>query len=659
MKRTPRSSADRDHLAWPILLILLTVLVPSLGLVWMMREAVRNERLAADQRLREAYEVQLHSAREQVLEQWHGQLAELEQNAGERSPANVFFHGVSQGIADSLLVRDRDGRILYPDAPTTKRLAVEDFGADWQRAQSLEHSQRDLAAAAAAYDQLASTTKEPVILALARQSQIRCLLQLDQRDAALNLLRIQRQDNALCDAQGRSVAAAAELRLLELLDPDSQEWREIYEQLRLRLQRYGNEPLPSSQRRFLMSALQALAPVTIEWPLQDAEALAAEVASDLEVVDLAPALRKSARPDLWTAASPSGLVIALYRTDTLRRRVEQLASGVALPRGVTWRVVAPQEFQPLVIDTSLGESLAGWRIGLATTDDLLGQSSQERQAVHVWIAWLVVAVTCVLGWLLASALRRRLRLAQLKNDLVATVSHELKTPLASIRLLVDTLLQQDGAPRSADIDGRSREYLQLIAQENARLTRLIEHFLTFSRMARGKQRFEFQTLDVREVVRQAEAVVRGRWDDSESFLQVDSNVAAWVRGDLDTLVTAVVNLLENAWKFSCPPRQIKLRLTATDDQVIVAVQDNGIGLSHRAARRVFDRFFQVDQRVARTQEGCGLGLSIVRSIVEAHGGKVQVESRPGKGSTFTLRLPRHDAPATHSTTLATNGEDTV
>jgi signal transduction histidine kinase len=296
------------------------------------------------------------------------------------------------------------------------------------------------------------------------------------------------------------------------------------------------------------------------------------------------------------------------------------------------------------MDTPLGANLGRWRLGLlATAGDPFNETSQQRQAVHVWIAILVVAVTCVLAWLLAGILRRRLRLAQLKNDLVATVSHELKTPLASIRLLVDTLLEADGKPADKNSPVQVREYLQLIAQENARLTRLIDNFLTFSRMERGMQNFDFQVIDLQEVNSQAAAVFREHWPDADSCLQIEEGPQAFVLGDLDSLVTAVGNLLENAWKYSDEQKQIVLSASSNGERATIAVRDNGIGLPPRAASHVFDRFFQVDQRVARTQGGCGLGLSIVQAIIQAHGGEAQVESQLGVGSTFTLCMPKHSA----------------
>jgi signal transduction histidine kinase len=112
-----------------------------------------------------------------------------------------------------------------------------------------------------------------------------------------------------------------------------------------------------------------------------------------------------------------------------------------------------------------------------------------------------------------------------------------------------------------------------------------------------------------------------------------------VSGDFDALVTVVVNLLDNAYKYTEDDKEIMLRTYAQDGAVCFEVEDNGIGLSRRAAKRIFDRFFQVDQSLHRRAEGCGLGLSIVQFIVDAHHGSIGVRSEPGTGSTFTVRIP--------------------
>jgi signal transduction histidine kinase len=285
--------------------------------------------------------------------------------------------------------------------------------------------------------------------------------------------------------------------------------------------------------------------------------------------------------------------------------------------------------------TSLAPVMPGWRLAMvADGGEVFDEAASRRRTLLVTIGAVLVGVTASTLWFAARGVQRQLQVARLKNDLVATVSHELKTPLASTRVLVDTLLEEDGA-----VSGRTREYLELIAQENARLTRLIDNFLTFSRMERGKHRFASEEVDVAGVVTNAVAAVQDRFDGGGAKLEVEVDEPLLVRGDQESLVTAVINLLDNAWKYSPERKHVIVRARRIDHQAVIEVEDHGVGLTPRAAKRVFERFYQVDQRLSRSQGGCGLGLSIVKSIVDAHGGTVSVESTPGAGATFTLTLP--------------------
>ncbi|QEG36495.1 sensor histidine kinase [Bythopirellula goksoeyrii] len=631
-----QSSSESDRLAWPILLLLLTVLVPSVGTVWMMREAVRNERLATGQRLTEAYQAHLQSASQAVEDRWIAQLEKLSEQVGKQTPAQAFADGISNGIADSLLVRDDQGQIVYPNMATTTTEEMPEKVPAWENAERLEFIGQ-WHKAAEAYARIAEDVYGPDV-ASAWQAQVRSLLKGDKRIEAIEVLQKLRGQDGLHDAQGRSFAAAAELRLLEVLDRDTKAWNEVANSLQRRLGDYQQNTLLAPQRRFLMNALQELASEPLNWPTQPAEELAARAISIYEPSFATPRLHPTPLAGMWSCASQDGSVVGLYRAESLPEQILKLTNDLALPKGVSFVVSGPQESSEAILDTSLGKSLPGWRLGLIADGNPFDETSKQRKAVHAWIALLVVAATCVLGWLLASTLQRRMRLAQLKNDLVATVSHELKTPLASIRLLVDTLLEsENGEPRQSS-KNNVREYLKLISHENARLTRLIDNFLTFSRLERDKQRFDYQVIDVCEVIQQAAAIFCERWDDE--CLHVVEGTEALVLGDKDALVTAVVNLLENARKYSDENREIHLTSATLGDQVTIAVRDNGIGMSPGATRHVFDRFYQVDQRVARSEGGCGLGLSIVAAIMQSHGGDAKVKSQPGAGSTFTLYLPK-------------------
>jgi signal transduction histidine kinase len=210
-----------------------------------------------------------------------------------------------------------------------------------------------------------------------------------------------------------------------------------------------------------------------------------------------------------------------------------------------------------------------------------------------------------------------------------------------MRLLVDSLLEE-----TEPDPGKTREYLELVAGENVRLTRLIGNFLTFSRMERNRQRFDFAETQPSDVVQPALMAMRERLQSPGCHLDVDvgPDLPA-LHADQDALTTVLLNLLDNACKYTPDDKRITLRAYSANGHVVFAVKDNGIGITPRDQKRIFRRFYQVDRRLARETGGCGLGLSIVEFIVRAHGGTVNVESQPGAGSTFSVRLPSGEATA--------------
>jgi signal transduction histidine kinase len=169
---------------------------------------------------------------------------------------------------------------------------------------------------------------------------------------------------------------------------------------------------------------------------------------------------------------------------------------------------------------------------------------------------------------------------------------------------------------------------------------LIDNFLTFSRMERNKHAFEFTETSPQAIVQAAVQAMGERLEPPacEFRLELSPDLPK-IHADPDTLTTALINLLDNAWKYTPDRKQITLKVTANNGLVDFAVTDNGVGISRTATKKIFQRFYQVDRRLSRSTGGCGLGLSIVKYIADGHEGTIQVDSRPGSGSTFVLRVP--------------------
>jgi signal transduction histidine kinase len=300
-------------------------------------------------------------------------------------------------------------------------------------------------------------------------------------------------------------------------------------------------------------------------------------------------------------------------------------------------VVAPGKDRPAAfISLDLGGPLAGWSLALSPKNSTdLDVMIKHRTAIYLWLGLLLIAVMGVLTLLAVRVLRRQAALVRLKTDLAATVSHELKTPLASMRVFVDTLLNSDKLDEPT-----TREYLELIARENERLSRLIHNFLTFSRIERNRHTFRFALCPPAEIVASAIEAMHERFQAPGCRLElhVAPDLPA-VMADRDAVAAALINLLDNSWKYSGDIKQISVAVRTENGKVRFSVQDNGIGIPPRERTRIFRSFYQVDRRLSRVEGGCGLGLSIVQHIIAAHHGSVSVDSQSGRGSTFTLSIP--------------------
>ena len=621
-------------------LLLLAVLVPAACVLWFMGAAMRNERLAARQRLADAYRVQLSGSQARLQQHWRETAAALEKLAAPTSAPAAFAACAQAGVVDGVVIFDEMGRVAYPNAPAAATDSLGELESKWQEASRLEQL-RNWLEASKQFDALAQETTNANIAARALQAQARCLAQAGHHDALVELVKdafSSEQYRHAADPQGRLIAANAELMALEFsTNRNSPVFESISRRLATRLVDYENPVLAAPQRRFLMRELQALSPEGIAFPTLAAEDLAAEVSENSPHPARGPALQRGVLPGLWQFTTPNQRVLALIRLDKLLASTKAVLASDHLLENVRVTLAPPDVDTPdAFVTLPAGEPMPGWRLALAFVDRESFDATTSRQtAVYLWTAVLVVAGMGLLTLIAVRLVRRQMSLARLKNDLAATVSHELKTPLSSMRVLVETLLDSEHLE-----ERKTREYLQLIAQENERLGRLIQNFLTFSRMERGKHQFHFSLLPARQIAEAAAESVRGRFDAPGCRLEVRiEDSLPPILADADALAAALINLLENAYKYSEEIKHVVLHVHAESGAVKFSVKDNGIGIAPRERRRIFQPFHQVDQRLSRKGSGCGLGLSIVQFITTAHQGNVSVESQPGCGSTFTLSVP--------------------
>jgi signal transduction histidine kinase len=652
-------------------LLVLTVVVPTACVLWFMSKAISNERLAVRQRLGDAYRAQLAAVRTRLQSRWSDRVERLSRLDAERPGSERFAAIVRDGLADSAIFHDPAGRPVYPTLPEPPRESTARTPAAWTTAEIMEYRRGDPSGAARAYAQIARRSFDVHVVGRALQAQARCLAKAGDRGAAIEVLTGKLAHDTYrhaLDAQGRLIQLDALLRALELMSgPEHPAYRQTVELLAGRLDDYTDTALLAHQRRFLMNRLRELAADAPALSTLAAEEIASAYldrhptlsdSSYLSPFDLpeswlsesteveTPSLRPTLLPRVWQLPLRERRGIVLFTHERLLAEVEELSREQSLPAEVSVAVLPPgREPDPAASFVSLatGKPLAGWRLSLVVEEGELFEGSASRQSTaYIWTGVLFIVAITALAALVARYIGRQIQVARIKNDLVATVTHELKTPLSSMRMLVDTLL--DGHYRQDQ--RKTREYLTLIARENVRLSRLIDHFLTFSRMERNKKAFDFGVVKPDRIVEEAVEAVRERFESAGFELRTEvAPDLPEVVADPDAMVTVLLNLLDNSYKYSDGDRRLTVRACKREDAICFEVEDHGIGMSSRTVRKIFDRFYQADRSLARRVGGCGLGLSIVKFVVDAHGGAIHVESKPGEGSTFTVTLPRVGSPA--------------
>jgi signal transduction histidine kinase len=238
-------------------------------------------------------------------------------------------------------------------------------------------------------------------------------------------------------------------------------------------------------------------------------------------------------------------------------------------------------------------------------------------------------------WLTYRNISREMNLARLKSDFVANVSHELRTPLALIRLYAETL--ELGRLSSKE---KYQEYFRIIREESERLTALINNILDFSRIDAGRKEYEFQETNLAELVHST--LDSYRFQIQQNGFGFEENISPDippVRVDREAIARSLLNLVNNALKYSKDQKYIGVSLYRVNGSVNLEVQDRGIGIAPNEHEKIFEKFYRCGDPLVHNVKGSGLGLSLVRHIARAHGGDVLVESVPDKGSKFTIALP--------------------
>jgi signal transduction histidine kinase len=343
---------------------------------------------------------------------------------------------------------------------------------------------------------------------------------------------------------------------------------------------------------------------------------------------------------IWRSESIPGFLGFRVNLDHLRDMLLKQASFIPTTFRLEAAIVSRGDTRSgendLTAVRDLGPLTPWWRVSISPEDPKIIARYASRRNWIYGTASALLAAGMVLGVVLVLRdMSRERRLSELRTEFVANVTHELKTPLTSIRMFAETL-----RTKRTRSEAEQKECLDVIVGETQRLSRLINTVLDFSKIERGQRRYRMVEIDISKVAQATLNTLKYSLGERGFHVAAEIEPGARVVGDADALEQAMLNLIDNAVKYSRETKSVQIGLWSEDNRVCFTVADKGIGIPEGEKDRIFEKFYRAHTEKEHDTGGAGLGLTVVRHIVEAHGGDIEVESRVGEGSSFTITLPK-------------------
>jgi len=642
-----------------VLLFLVAIILPCLVLVAMSLRMISQERELAEKRLAEEQRRLAIQIRQELLARLEGiKLQEVSalatQTDGARlarykNPVVVFVGWVEKN------------RLVLPwevnrNAEKFRRLLHEaPFARKIQQGEHEELAERKFGKARELYREAIDTASHPAQAAYARLLLARVLTKVGQgREADNHYRQILTLPSEVVDEHAVPLSLYAARRLLEA----GGGYEAVLERVRAAAGEQGwRRPAEVYMLRGLAETLLETAPdVTVRETARDVQQKILEkiryleqalaLQSDFPKLGLRQAgASQSQNPEpLWIPYGEETWLVSVspplpgLQAVVVAVRAEGIFTSLDVVRALADSL--PGELRFHTFSESKGESLGpnfpGLKVAFAAEDaTALTRKWNLRQHFYFGVLLVVLSVALFGAYLAWRDVRRELRLAELRSQFVSSVSHELKTPLTAIRMFAETLWMG----RSTDQQMQA-EYLETIVHESERLTRLLNNVLDFSQIEKGQKSYNLEPTPLAEIVQTAARAMQYPLAQQGFQLRVDvEDGLPALSVDRDALEQAVLNLLANALKYSGESREIDLRLRTQDGQAVIQVTDRGVGIAPEEQVRIFEKFYRTPTPENQHVPGTGLGLALVAHIATAHGGRVEVRSAPGEGSTFSIHLP--------------------
>lgn len=309
--------------------------------------------------------------------------------------------------------------------------------------------------------------------------------------------------------------------------------------------------------------------------------------------------------------------------------------GINVPFKIN-RVPTTEKDEPVFNQITLGFSRPiTYKLELGSTTSYL----LKRISVPVLFSVFLVAFTFLSFSLLYRNLLRERKLADIKNEFISNITHELKTPIATVSVAIEALRSFN-----ASIDPqRTKEYLDISANELQRLSMLVDKVLKLSMFEKKEIELRYELLNMKELVEEVTSSMRLQFERKGALVKIATEGDTFLEGDRLHLVSVIFNLLDNALKYSSDKPGIDITVKGMDGKVVLVISDSGIGIPSEYHTKIFEKFFRVPTGNLHNAKGYGLGLSYVSHVIKKHEGLIRVESAEGSGSKFFITLPRHKA----------------
>jgi len=619
----------------------------------------------------------------------------------KKSDQNNFLSSrFSEDSVGQPFLLDADFKIVFPETARENTYAVQfekemqtsQFTQSFQRAEFFEFSQKDYTEAAKLYKKCSLYTSSELLRAVALEGLGRCLLSSEKYDEAAKVYNdLSKSYGQLQNKAGHPYGIIAEFQLYEIARKKREEENSLgillslYQQIRNGIwlisqpvyDFYITEIESVLNDRLVIDKFPEIQKSYIEIQKQQSPYRQTMLFIDFLERNAIPGIKEKLSlsraeneliQDRFPGTLEDDLFLVSYSIMPNFRAEQTFYSGLYWDLNFLKNRMIPKILEDLSKDSGLdfkiidvkdqnissgkdtltsGESMAltfrmfplPWKL-LVSHPEIKALERSARREIFFYGLLLTVIVTLMLfgAVMIARDISREAETNRLKTEFVNNISHELKTPLTLIRLYGETLQRKENLTNK-----EKKECYEIITKESERLSHLINNVLDFSRIEMGRKEFNLKKGNLQDVIR--DTLESYRYHLEKKGFTIHSDIASdlpEMNFDGEAIESVLINLLSNAMKFSPKEKEVTIKLFRDNGNAVLQVVDKGIGISQKEIPKIFERFYQSENKVSSETRGSGLGLTLVKHIIEAHGGEVGVESEPGKGSTFSVMLPITD-----------------